>query len=194
MYRIVKRFLDIVCCIIILPFFLLVLVIVFFLIKKDDDGPMFYSAYRIGRYGKLFKMYKFRSMRVNAPDIRTSDGSTYNGKDDSRVTKVGKFLRETSIDELPQVINVLKGDMSFIGPRPDPPDWIDRYPDEIRVFLKVRPGITGYNQAYYRNDADSMTKMKNDAYYACNYSFFFDIKILLKTFEVVFKHTGIYRE
>lgn len=154
---------------------------------------MLYSGERIGRNGKLFKMYKFRSMKVNAPDIRLTDGSTYNGKDDPRVTKTGRFLRETSIDEIPQLLNVLRGEMSFIGPRPDPPDWLDKYPDELRVFLKARPGITGYSQAYYRNSDDSYGKMVHDAYYAQHITFWMDVKIFFKTIQTVLKHDNIYR-
>ena len=138
-------------------------------------------------------MYKFRSMKVNAPDIRLADGSTYNGKDDPRVTKVGRFIRETSIDELPQIFNILLGQMSFIGPRPDPPDWMERYPEESLRFLNVKPGITGYSQAYYRNSADSMEKIWNDVYYADNISLALDIKIIFKTIAVVFKRENIYR-
>lgn len=134
-----KRVLDFFVALLCLPILLLIFLAVAVAIKIDDKGPVFYVAKRIGRKGKLFKLIKFRSMKVNAPDIRLSDGSTYNGEDDPRVTKIGKWLRKTSIDELPQVINVLLGQMSFIGPRPDPEDWIDKYTEEERVFLRVRP-------------------------------------------------------
>ena len=194
MYKAIKRFLDIIISILVLPIFCVLTVIIFFAIKIDDGGPIFYKSYRIGKNGKLFNMVKYRSMKINAPDIRTADGSTYNGEDDPRVTKVGKFLRETSIDEIPQILNVLVGDMSLIGPRPDPPDWIDRYPEDVRVFLSVRPGITGYSQAYFRNNADSELKMKNDVYYATHYSFILDVKIVFKTILTVLGHTGVYRE
>jgi lipopolysaccharide/colanic/teichoic acid biosynthesis glycosyltransferase len=133
-------------------------------------------------------------MVVNAPDIRIEDGSTYNSMDDPRVTKVGKVLRESSIDEIPQILNVLLGQMSLIGPRPDPPDWINRYPEDLKVFLSVKPGITGYSQAFFRNNADSRLKMQNDAYYATHYSFALDMKILFKTIQTVLGHQGIYRK
>ena len=133
-------------------------------------------------------------MKVNAPDIRLADGSTYNGKDDPRVTKIGRILRETSIDELPQLFNILKGEMSLIGPRPDPVDWIDKYPEEYRVFLEARPGITGYSQAYYRNSDSSGEKIKHDAYYAQNVSFWLDVKIFFKTIQTVLMHENLYRE
>ena len=123
-------------------------------------------------------MFKFRTMIVNAPDIRLSDGSTYNGDDDPRITRVGRFLRKTSIDELPQILNVLLGDMSFIGPRPDPVDWLDKYSEKEKIILSVRPGITGYNQAYYRNSADGAMKLKNDVYYAENISFSLDLSLI----------------
>ena len=117
MYRLcIKRFLDFVFGLLGFPFFLLALLIFGPIIKVTDKGPIFYNAERIGKNGSLFKMYKFRSMYVNAPDIRNSDGSTYNSKDDARVTPIGRFMRSTSIDELPQIINILNGTMSLIGP------------------------------------------------------------------------------
>ena len=111
-------------------------------------------------FGKTFKMFKLRSMKVNAPDIRLADGSTYNGDDDPRVTKFGKFARKTSIDELPQVINILKGDMTFIGPRPDTPVGSAAYTEEEKIILTVRPGVTGYNQAVNRNSVLTKEKRK----------------------------------
>ena len=139
-------------------------------------------------------MYKFRSMFVNAPDIRLADGSTYNGEDDPRVTKIGRVIRAASIDELPQILNILNGTMSLIGPRPDPPDWLDKYPEEIKVFLTVRPGLTGYCQAYWRNGADGEEKMKADAYYAQHLSLLFDIKIFFKTIARVLGHGNTYKD
>ena len=190
----IKRVIDLLLAIIGFPFFIIVFIIFAPIIKLTDKGPVFYTAMRIGRNGKLFKMYKFRSMYVNAPDIRLSDGSTYNGDDDPRVTKVGKFMRAPSIDELPQLINMLNGTMSLIGPRPDPPDWIDKYSEDIKVFLSVRPGITGYSQAYFRNGADGELKMKNDAYYATHISFWFDVKIFFQTIATVLKRGNTYKD
>ena len=195
MYRkYIKRLLDLMLGILGFPFFLISLVIFGPIIKATDKGPIFYNAKRIGKDGKLFKMFKFRSMKVNAPDIRLADGSTYNGEDDPRVTKVGKIMRSTSVDELPQILNILNGTMSLIGPRPDPPDWLDRYPEEIKVFLSVRPGITGYCQAYWRNGADGEEKMKADAYYATHVSFLFDLKIFLRTILMVLGHGNTYKD
>lgn len=192
--RYIKRCLDIIIGILGLPFFLLALLIFGPIIRHTDKGPVFYNAKRIGKDGKLFKMYKFRSMYVNAPDIRLADGSTYNGEDDPRVTKIGKFMRATSIDELPQVLNILNGTMSLIGPRPDPPDWLDRYPEDIKVFLTVRPGLTGYSQAFFRNGADGEQKMKDDAYYAEHVSFRLDVKIFIKTISMVLGLGNTYKD
>ena len=186
MYRhFFKRVFDFLIALCALPFFCIIYIVLVPFYFFMDRGPMFYSGMRLGRYGKSFPMHKFRSMKVNAPDIRLKDGSTYNGDDDPRVTKLGRFLRKTSLDEIPQILNVLKGDMSWIGPRPDPLDWMDKYKEEERVFLNVRPGITGYNQAYYRNSADAQEKIDNDVYYAKNISFALDVKIIFKTIKTV---------
>ena len=181
----IKRLFDLMAALCALPFFLIVYVNLAPFYFFMDRGPMFYSGKRLGQFGKPFPMHKFRSMKVNAPDIRLSDGSTYNGDDDPRVTKLGKFLRKTSLDEIPQILNVLKGDMSLIGPRPDPLDWIDKYKEEEKVFLNVKPGITGYSQAYFRNSADAQEKIDNDVYYAKNISFLLDVKIFLRTIKTV---------
>lgn len=190
----IKRLFDILISLMALPALLVVLIVFAPIIYFTDKGPVFYNAQRIGKDGKLFKMYKFRSMYVNAPDIRLADGSTYNGEDDPRVTPVGRFIRKTSIDELPQILNILLGDMSLIGPRPDPPDWLERYPEDIKVFLSVRPGITGYSQAYFRNSADGEGKMKNDAYYARHCTFWMDVKIFFKTIATVLLAENTYKD
>ena len=186
-YKYIKRLLDFCTALILLPILLCCILFCRLLILS----PLFYNAPRLGRNGKPFKMFKFRAMIVNAPDIRLSDGSTYNGDDDPRITRVGRFLRKTSIDELPQILNVLLGDMSFIGPRPDPVDWLDKYSEKEKIILSVRPGITGYNQAYYRNSADGAMKLKNDVYYAENISFSLDMKIFFKTIKTVLLHENI---
>lgn len=188
----IKRGFDICFGIIgIIPLFF-VFLIVAPVIYFTDKGPVFYNAERLGKNGVPFKMYKFRSMKVNAPDIRNADGSTYNGDDDPRVTSIGRFMRKTSIDELPQFINVLFGQMSLIGPRPDPLDDIYVYTKEQKKKLYVRPGITGYNQAYYRNSVSQDDKFNNDLYYSQNVSFLLDIKILFKTLITVLRHENIY--
>lgn len=188
-----KRLLDIIFAIILMPIFLIVYVVVVVAIKVEDKGPVFYLGERLGRYGKSFKMYKFRSMKVNAPDWRLEDGSTFNGEEDPRQTKVGKILRKTSIDEIPQILNIIKGEMSFIGPRPDPVDWIERYLEEDKVLLNVLPGVTGYNQAYFRNSSDGREKTDNDVYYAKNISFVMDLKIFFVTLISVLSRKNIYR-
>lgn len=188
----IKRIIDICISILFMPIYILLFIIIAPIIYFSDKGPVFYNAERLGKHGKIFKMYKFRTMKVNSEDIRNEDGSTYNGEDDPRVTKVGKFLRKTSIDEVPQILNVLKGDMSLVGPRPDLPEHIKQYEgNEVRK-LNIRPGITGYNQAYYRNSVEWKERIKNDIYYIDNISFIMDIKVILKTILTVFKHEGVY--
>lgn len=194
LYRFIKRIFDIVCSVILMIPVGVIIIISTIIIKKEDNGPVFYMANRTGRYGKTFKMYKLRSMKVNAPDIRLADGSTYNGDDDPRVTKFGKFARKTSIDELPQVINILKGDMTFIGPRPDTPIGSAEYTEEEKVILTVRPGVTGYNQAVNRNSVLTKEKLKNDIYYVEHLSLFFDIKIIFMTIATVLGHKNINRK
>ena len=190
----IKRFLDILISLIGLPVLFLILTVCAPLIWLEDRGPVFYNADRLGRAGKTFKMYKLRSMRVNAPDIRNEDGSTYNAEDDPRVTRIGRFIRKTSLDETPQLLNVLKGDMSLIGPRPDLPDGLDTlYKPEYMPRLDVRPGITGYSQAYFRNEIDLDERFAQDLYYVAHISFWLDVKILFKTAAVVLKREGVYR-
>ena len=177
-----------------LPFILLVTVVIAPLIYFNDKGPIFYNAERLGKNGIPFKMYKFRSMMVNAPDIRNEDGSTYNGDADPRVTKIGRFMRKTSIDELPQFLNVLLGNMSLIGPRPDPLDDMDIYTEHQKRKLEVKPGITGYNQAYFRNSVEQNEKFENDVYYAEHVSFILDAKIFFKTIVMVLSHNSVYND
>ena len=190
-----KRVIDLIICIIGLPFFGIFYIIFAPIIKVTDKGPVFYNAERLGRKGKIYKMYKFRSMRVNAPDIRNSDGSTFNGDNDPRVTKVGRILRKTSIDETPQILNVLKGDMSIIGPRPFVTthyQGYDKLDEKGKKRLEVRPGITGYSQAYFRNSIGQEEKINNDVYYAENVSFILDVKIFFHTIKSVLKRENIY--
>lgn len=161
------------------------------LIKLDDNGSVFYKSYRLGKNKSKFLMYKFRSMKMNAPDIRNQDGSTYNSENDSRITRVGKILRKTSIDEIPQLINVIKGDMSIVGPRPDTPEALEIYKNDESRKLEVKPGITGYNQAFFRNSIPQVYKFKNDVYYVDNVSFKFDCIIIWKTILSVLKRSNI---
>ena len=187
-----KRLFDILVCLWALPIFAVIFVVVAILIKADDGGPIFYMAERIGKDGKMIRMFKFRSMKVNSPNILNADGSTYNAKDDPRVTKIGKILRETSIDETAQILNVLKGDMSIIGPRASNYRALASYlPDEMDK-LKVRPGITGYVQAYYRNNATPHEKRVYDGWYANTLTFMLDVKIIFKTIAVVLGRKNLY--
>lgn len=188
-----KRLIDFIIALIAFPFVLLLCIFVWIAIKLDDGGPLFYMASRIGKGGKIFKMYKFRSMKVNAPDIRMEDGSAYNSEDDPRVTKVGRFMRKTSLDEIPQLLNVLIGDMALIGPRPDSAFYLEHYTPEERVILTVRPGITGWNQAVNRNSVGTKEKLQNDIYYVEHLSFAFDCKVIWLTFKSVLGRKNIYR-
>ena len=187
-----KRFIDIILSLIALPLVLLVIIIMAPVIYFEDRGPIFYNATRRGRNGKNFKMFKLRSMYVNAPDLKNPDGSTFNSEKDPRVTKIGRFMRKTSVDELPQILNVLIGDMSFIGPRPTLAlTPYEELPELRKKRLQVRPGITGYAQAYYRNSITQDEKFKHDCYYVDNVSFLLDIKILFKTVFSVLKRENI---
>lgn len=193
--RFFKRLIDLTISIFSLPFFFVIFIVVAPIVFLTDKGPVFYNSDRIGYKGKVFKMFKFRSMKVNAPDIRNEDGSTFNSEDDPRVTKIGKILRKTSIDEVPQVINVLKGDMSVVGPRPTIPFKGFNYEklDGIqKKHYQVRPGITGYSQAFFRNSITQDEKFKNDAYYVDNVSLLLDIKVFFKTISSVLNRKNIY--
>lgn len=183
MYRFfLKRIFDFVGALILLPFVLLEIVIIAPFIWLTDKGPIFYNAQRIGKDGRAFTMFKLRSMYVNAPDIRNNDGSTFNSNTDPRVTPVGRFLRKTSLDEIPQFINVLLGDMSLVGPRPSlSTKPYSEYDDVMRKRVSVRPGVTGYSQAYYRNSISQEEKFGYDAYYVDNISLVLDVKILFRT-------------
>lgn len=189
-----KRLLDLLIGLIALPFFLIIYVVFGFLIKLEDKGPILYKAERIGKNSKSFKMYKFRSMKVNAPILLNKDGSTYNNQNDPRVTRVGKFMRETSIDEIPQIINVIKGEMSIVGPRASLISALDTFEEDEIGKMDVRPGITGYTQAYYRNGLSNREKRLKDSWYANNENILLDIKILFKTFITVFKKEGLYTD
>ena len=189
-----KRLLDIVIGVIALVPVCLVILIFGIAIKLEDGGPVFYNAPRIGKDGRDFIMYKLRSMRVNAPDLVMEDGSTYNGADDPRMTKVGALLRKTSLDELPQFLNVLKGDMSVIGPRPDLRRETELYTGEEGLKLTVKPGITGYAAVMGRNSLPWHNRLALDVYYVKHISFALDAKVFFRTFATVFKQEGIYVE
>lgn len=189
---VVKRAIDIIACLVALPFVMLILIPVAIAIKIEDRGPLLYSSKRIGKGFKEFGMLKFRSMKVDAPDLRNDDGSTYNSKSDPRVTKIGHFLRETSLDEIPQVFNVLAGQMSIIGPRAGDVESKDTYEEDEKDKLLIRPGITGYTQAYYRNGLGVREKRLYDAWYAHSVSFPLDVKVFFRTIRTVLTHENVY--
>ena len=168
-------------------------------IKKEDGGPAFYSQTRIGKNGKPFKMWKFRSMIVNADKMveqleeqNEIDGAMFKIKDDPRVTKIGHVIRKYSLDELPQLWNVLKGDMSLVGPRPPLPMEVADYTDYDKLRLTVTPGCTGLWQVTKRNDADFDEMVELDLEYINKSSLWFDFKILLKTVGVVIHPNSAY--
>ena len=190
-----KRLFDICGSLLAIPFVVIIGLFVGLAIYWEDKGDVFYLASRRGRYGKIFKMFKFRSMKMNAPDIRNSDNSTYNSPDDPRVTKVGKFIRRTSIDELPQFWNVLKGDMSIVGPRPHMLIHTEQYCNIIPEYnkrLMVKPGITGWAQIHnLRGETEKLDKMKKrveyDIWYIEHWSFLLDLRIMLSTAKIIFR-------
>ena len=163
-------------------------------IRAEDAGPVFYNAPRVGKGGREFVMYKLRSMKVNAPDLVMEDGSTYNGADDPRMTRIGAFMRKTSLDEIPQFINVLKGDMSVVGPRPDLKRETELYQGDEARKLTVKPGITGYAAVYGRNSLPWHDRLALDIEYVDKLSFVLDAKVFARTFSTVFKQEGIYVE
>ena len=192
-----KRLIDILIGLCALPFVVLVILVFGPIIYFTDKGPVFYNATRAGKDYKPFKMFKLRSMYVNSPDLKNPDGSTYNSDDDPRVTPIGRFLRKTSLDEFPQFLNVLIGDISFIGPRPKLWNTQRKMEDmdgDRRKSFMVKPGITGYAQAYFRNSITQDEKFHWDAYYAENISFLMDVKIIFKTLKSVLSRENINTE
>lgn len=181
-----KRLLDLFMATVILIICSLPMLIVTLLIKIDSPGPAVFKQKRLGKNGKVFTMYKFRSMKQNSE--HTGSG-VYSGKGDARVTKLGKILRATSIDELPQLVNIIKGDMSFIGPRPPltyhPWKW-EEYTDEQKRMFEVRPGLTGWAQVHGRKNLEWNERIRLNVWYVDNVSFWLDVKILFLTIGKVF--------
>lgn len=188
-YRLDKRLIDIVGAaiglIIAIPF-----IIVFsILIKLESDGPAIFKQERVGYRGKVFTIYKLRSMNNNAE----KDGAVWAVKNDSRITKIGKFIRNTRIDELPQMFNILKGDMTIIGPRPERPEFTMDFEKEIPGFIhrvSVKPGLTGWAQINGGYDISPKEKLMLDMYYINNRNFIMDAKILIKTIIIAFTGEG----
>lgn len=189
-----KRLLDIIGSLLALPFVALEILFIAPIIWLTDKGPVFYIATRAGKNYKPFKMFKFRSMYVNSPDLKSPDGSTYSSDNDPRVTPIGHFLRKTSLDEFPQFLNVFLGNMSFVGPRPklyNKDVILENLTEVHRKSYSVKPGITGYTQAYFRNSVTQEDKFKWDAYYADNLTFWMDIKVIFKTVYTVITRKNV---
>lgn len=202
-YNFFKRIFDIVGAIIGLiitsPLFLIISVLYLF---GENKGPIFFKQKRYGKNGKFFILYKFRSMVINADEKLKKDQILYkkyvenNYKldpvEDPRITKIGRFLRKTSLDEIPQLINVLKGEMSLVGPRPIVEEELKEYKDKKSDFLSVKPGITGYWQVCGRSNVGYPERANLELYYVYNRTFLLDIKILLLTVKVVLQKKGAY--
>lgn len=197
-YIVVKRFLDIflssIGLIILSPIFLIIAII----IKLDSKGPVFFVHSRIGEKGKPIGIYKFRTMVTNAeelikkftPEQKEEFEKNFKLENDPRVTKIGNFLRKTSLDELPQILNILKGELSIIGPRPIVQAELEKYGDDKEKFLSVKPGLTGYWAANGRSDISYEERIQMELYYVDNMSFWLDIKIFFKTIFAVIKKEG----
>lgn len=198
-----KRSFDIICSLtgllILSPLFFLIII----LIKLDSRGPAFFGHRRLGKGGNLFTCYKFRTMQPNAqevlqvflkndPETRAQWEKDVKLKEDPRITRMGLFLRKTSLDELPQLWNVIKGDMSLVGPRPIISEEVEKYGEKLRYLFKVSPGITGLWQVSGRNNIDYEERVLLDEYYAKNWSIWLDIEIIIRTFGAVLKQEGAY--
>jgi len=157
------------------------------LIKLDSKGPVFYTHTRVGKNSKEFNCYKFRSMRVDADPHKLADS-----EEDPRITKLGKFLRKTSLDETPQILNVLLGDMSIVGPRPALPVQVKHFSDEEKHKLDVKPGLTGWTQVNGRNSIPYEKRMELDVWYARNANVLLDLWIILKTIKVLIMEDSVY--
>lgn len=200
MYRIIKRILDILGSLFGLLFLSPLFLIVALLMKREEPhGPIFFSQMRVGKDEKQFKMFKFRSMCLDAEekleellDHNEVDGAMFKMKDDPRVTKIGKFIRKTSIDELPQLWNVLKGEMSLVGPRPPLIREVMEYTEHDKQRLLVKPGCTGAWQVSGRNEVGFEEMVRLDIDYIENLSLWNDVKIIFKTVGVIFKPNGAY--
>lgn len=203
LYKFTKRIIDIIGSIIGILILIPTTLIIYLARKvlKEDKGPLFYEQLRYGKNGKVFRLYKFRSMCIGADkklkeylenndEAREEFEKTHKLQNDPRITKIGNFLRKSSLDELPQMINILKGDMSFVGPRPVVEKEVEEYGTNKDKFLSVRPGLTGYWQVNGRSNTTYEERIKMELYYVNNCSLWLDIKIFFKTFITVFKKEG----
>lgn len=191
LYSSLKRLVDFLCVFLLLPIFMPIMLVTAFLIARDSKGGVFYTQKRMGYRGKSFTMYKFRSMRTDM----NGKGFTEGGED-PRITKVGSIIRKYRIDELPQILNVLKGEMSFIGPRPESLDLSVWYEKDVPFFSYrhvVRPGLSGWaqvNQGYAAEVDGMIVKLQYDFYYIKNFSLWLDILIVIKTIRTIFTGFG----
>ncbi|MCT0022916.1 sugar transferase [Weissella confusa] len=193
----VKRLIDLIGSIVGLVVLTPTMLVIMLLIKLEDKGPVFYGQTRIGKNGAEFKMWKFRSMRENADELRSqmmakndADGPMFKIKDDPRVTKIGKFIRKKSLDEIPQFFNVLKGEMSLVGPRPSLPVEVIEFDSRERERLNVLPGLTGLWQVSGRNDLSFDDMIVLDLEYVKHHSVLWDIKIIFITVAQMFFSNG----
>lgn len=201
-YRYLKRFLDIIGSLLALVVFSPIFLILAILIKSRDGGSAFFAQERIGKGGKPFKMYKFRSMRMDAEQILKSDPALYQkyvandykllAEEDPRITPIGRWMRRTSVDELPQFVNILKGDMSIIGPRPVVEKELEEYGDRKDKFLSVRPGAMGLWQATGRSNISYPERCDVELKYIDHISFGYDVKVFFQTIFSIFKKEGAY--
>lgn len=197
-YKVIKRLTDVILSSIALVVLLPVFAIIALAIKIESKGPVFFKHTRIGKNGKIIKIYKFRSMVINAeelikkftPEQMKEYKENYKLTDDPRITKVGKFLRKTSLDELPQLINIIKGELSIIGPRPVIQEELEKYGPNTQKFLSVTPGLTGYWAANGRSSTTYEERMEMELYYVDNMSLSLDLKVFFKTFSAVIKKEG----
>lgn len=197
-YEFIKRVFDIVSSIMALIVFSPIILILIIIVRLDSKGPVFFGHKRIGYNGKTISIYKFRSMVENAeeilrnftPEQKAEFEKNFKLDDDPRITKIGNFLRKTSLDELPQLINIIKGDMSVIGPRPIVQREVEKYGEYADKLFSVKPGLTGYWQANGRSDTTYEERVQMDMYYIDNRSIWLDIKILFKTVISVIKKEG----
>jgi undecaprenyl phosphate N,N'-diacetylbacillosamine 1-phosphate transferase len=187
----IKRGLDIMLSLVILLIVSPVLLLIWISIRFTSEGPVVFRQARVGKDGLEFIILKFRTMIHNAPDLRNPDNSTFNSDNDPRVTKVGGLLRRTSLDELPQLINVIRGEMSLVGPRPELPDGPKTYLPHQFARLKVRPGMTGWVAVNGRNNTSINKKRDMDAWYAENWTLSLDARILWRTVIVVLCRQGV---
>jgi len=192
-YYILKRLIDLIGAAVGLILLMPLLVITAIAVKIDSKGPIFFCQQRVGHHGKVFKMYKFRSMVTNAEDLLSGlkdknemSGPMFKMKSDPRVTKVGRFIRRTSIDELPQLINVIKGEMSLVGPRPNLPREVENFSEHQKQKLLVKPGLTCYWQVMGRNSIDFHQWIELDIKYIEERTLWGDMKLIFKTLKVLF--------